>query len=71
MASNQCGLPFAHSLLHPRFWLTWIALGFVFLVSLMPQTLRHYLGRSIGKLTYANNKKRRNIVLSNIKIAFP
>ncbi len=70
-ASKQCGFPFTLSLLHPQFWLTWIALSIVFLVSIMPQTLRHYLGRSIGKLTYTKNKKRRNIVLSNIKIAFP
>jgi len=33
--------------------------------------MRHYLGRNIGKLIYAKNKKRRQIVLINIKIAFP
>ena len=70
-ASHECGFPFALSLLHPRYWLTWIGLSFIFLISLMPQPLRHYLGRSIGKLAYAKNKKRRNIVLSNIKTAFP
>ena len=69
--NQQGGFPLTLSLLHPRFWLIWIGLSFVFLISLMPQSLRHYLGRSIGKLTYAYNKKRRNIVLTNIKIAFP
>jgi lauroyl/myristoyl acyltransferase len=43
----------------------------VFLVSLMPQAMRHYLGRNIGNLTYAKNKKRRQIVIRNIEIAFP
>jgi len=37
----------------------------------MPQKLRHFLGRMIGNLTYSQNKKRRDVVLSNIKIAFP
>jgi lipid A biosynthesis lauroyl/palmitoleoyl acyltransferase len=70
-ASNQCGFAFAPSLLHPQYWLTWLILGFIFFISLMPQALRHYLGEIIGKLIYAKNKKRRNIVLTNLKIAFP
>ncbi len=37
----------------------------------MPQTVRHFLGRAIGNLIYSKNKKRRDIVLINIKIAFP
>jgi lauroyl/myristoyl acyltransferase len=37
----------------------------------MPQAMRHYLGRNIGNLTYAKNKKRRQIVIRNIEIAFP
>lgn len=69
--SNHCSFPFATSLLHPRHWFTWIWLGVVFLISLMPQTMRHYLGRNIGNLTYTKNKKRRQIVIRNIKIAFP
>ena len=40
-------------------------------LSYMPQTVRHFLGRAIGNLIYSKNKKRRDIVLINIKIAFP
>jgi len=69
--SRPCGSPFKKSLLHPRFWPTWLGLGVLFLISLMPQMMRHYMGRKIGKLIYAYNKKRRQIVLINIKIAFP
>ncbi|MCK5896796.1 MAG: lysophospholipid acyltransferase family protein [Cocleimonas sp.] len=68
---HSCELPFTRFLLSPRFWLTWVSLGLVFILSLMPQVLRHYLGRSIGNITYRRNKKRRDIVLTNIKIAFP
>ncbi len=70
-ASDHCGSAFKTSLLYPRFWVTWLGLGVLFLISLMPQIMRHYMGRKIGKLIYAHNKKRREIVLINIKIAFP
>jgi lauroyl/myristoyl acyltransferase len=69
--SHTCGLPFKRSFFHPRFWLTWAGLVLVFFVSLMPQFVRHFIGRNIGSLIYAKNKKRRHIVLTNIKIAFP
>jgi lauroyl/myristoyl acyltransferase len=69
--SHHCGFSFKLSFLHPRFWFTWAGLGLVFFVSLMPQRLRHFIGRHIGSIIYAKNKKRRNIVLTNIKIAFP
>jgi len=67
----SCGFPFVLSFLHPRFWLTWIGLAIVFFISLMPQVLRHFLGRSIGYLIHTKNTKRCHIVASNIKIAFP
>ena len=69
--NHHCGSPFSKQLLHPRFWPTWLGLGLVWILSLMPQVVRHFLGRAIGNLTYNKNKKRRNIVLTNIKIAFP
>ena len=70
-AAHSCGFPFVLSLLHPRFWLTWIGLSIVLLISLMPQVLRHFLGRCIGYLIYTKNTKRCHIVSTNIKIAFP
>jgi len=69
--SHHCGSALSSQLLHPRFWLTWLGLGGMFTLSLMPQSVRHFLGRSIGKLIYTKNQKRRHIVLTNIKIAFP
>lgn len=69
--SHHCSFSFTTSLLHPRHWLTWAGLGIIFFISIMPQTLRHCLGRGLGNITYAKNKKRRQIVISNIKIAFP
>ena len=69
--AKSCGTPFQLNLLHPRFWLTWIGLLFIFILSWMPYPVRHSLGRSIGNITYAKNKKRRQVVTENIQIAFP
>ena len=68
---KQCGVPFTKGLLHPRHWLAWLGLGLAYLVSWLPTGIRHTIGRKIGDLTYQRNKKRRNIVLTNLRLAFP
>lgn len=70
-SSNNVEVNFKFSFLQPRYWLTWTGLSIFFLVSLLPQSLRHLIGRFIGRLIYFRNKKRRHIVLTNIKIVFP
>ncbi len=69
--SQPCGIKFTPSLLHPKFLLTWLALGLFYLVSLMPVAVRHALGRQVGNSIYKRNAKRRNTVLVNLNIAFP
>lgn len=69
--SQSCGLPFTFSLLHPKYCLSWLGLGVTVLVSLLPTSARHILGRKIGEYIYNNKKKRRNTVHTNLKIAFP
>jgi len=68
---QRCGLPFTLSLLHPKYWLTWLGLGIAAIVSLFPTSIRHAIGKKIGSYIYNNNKKRNNIVTTNLKIAFP
>ncbi|MCK5901719.1 MAG: lysophospholipid acyltransferase family protein [Cocleimonas sp.] len=68
---TACGTTFSLKLLHPRYLLTWIGLGFAALLSLMPTLIRHGIGKRIGRLIYAKNNKRRTIVLTNLAIAFP
>lgn len=68
---QRCGLPFTLSLLHPKYWLTWLGLGLAAITSLFPTSVRHALGGKIGEYIYNNNKKRKHIVDTNLKIAFP
>lgn len=68
--SKECGFKFTASLMHPKFWLTWIGLSIFYLISYMPVSIRHALGRQIGNFTY-KSPRRRNTVCSNLKVAFP
>ena len=69
--SQRCGLPFTLSLLHPKYWLTWLGLGIAAIVSLFPTSMRHSIGKKVGAYIYNNNRKRKNIVNTNLAIAFP
>ncbi len=69
--SQECGIKFRLLLLHPKFWLTWFGISIYFFISLFPVSIRHFLGRKVGKFTFERNKKRRHYVETNLKIAFP
>ncbi len=68
--SNQCGIKFTASLLHPKFIPTWMGLAIFYLMSLMPVSVRHAVGRKIGNFMY-KSPWRRNTIRSNLKVAFP
>ena len=55
----------------PNYWPTWIGLGCLRLVCLLPHGLRLAIGRGIGGLAYRFAGKRRAIVRRNIELCFP
>jgi KDO2-lipid IV(A) lauroyltransferase len=57
--------------LHPRFWPTWIGLGFMRAVALLPLPLIALLGAGLGMLLYTLHTGRRRIVRINIARCFP
>ncbi len=57
--------------LHPRFWLLWLGLGLLWLVSLLPYALLMRLGRWLGGLMYHLARSRRHIVERNLELCFP
>lgn len=69
--NRDCGIRFDTSLLHPKYLLSWVGLSVFTVISLLPNSVRHFLGRTVGKFIYHRNKKRRNTVTTNLKIAFP
>jgi Kdo2-lipid IVA lauroyltransferase/acyltransferase len=57
--------------LHPRFWLLWLGLGLLWLVSLLPYSVLMRLGRWLGGLMYRLARSRRQIAARNLELCFP
>jgi KDO2-lipid IV(A) lauroyltransferase len=57
--------------LTPKYWLTWLVVGFLYLLSWLPFRLQLWLGRQIGNLLHRVLKKRRKIAAQNIALCFP
>lgn len=67
----MCNSPFSRDLLKPQYWLTWLGIFFMFLLSVMPLAIRQWVGGIIGSILLHSNDKRRNIARKNLSIVFP
>ena len=63
------GIPLHY--LAPGFWPTWIGLGLLRFVSILPDGVRQLIGRGLGRVLLKNNRKRSEIVKLNLEWAFP
>ena len=59
------------SLLHPRYWLLWVAIGLFWSLIQLPHAWRLAVGRQLGHLVYLFAKRRKHIALKNLKLCFP
>lgn len=57
--------------LHPKYWLTWLSMGFLWLLSQLPWKLQMMIGSGIGRLMFHLLKRRRVICQKNLGLAFP
>ncbi|MFT4765785.1 MAG: KDO2-lipid IV(A) lauroyltransferase [Oleispira sp.] len=57
--------------LHPRYWITWLGIGIMFLMSLLPNKAQMWLGTQLGTLMYKQGGIRLTITRTNIKACFP
>ena len=64
-------ITFSPSMLHPRYWLTWLAMGLWWLCAQSPYGLLLFLGRGFGRIFYWLGGERRKIVERNIELCFP
>jgi lauroyl-KDO2-lipid IV(A) myristoyltransferase len=69
--SNVDRYRFTFDLLHPRYWLTWLAMALFFIFTLLPLPVVDWLGERIGGLVAKKNRKRFNIVKVNLSLCFP
>ena len=59
------------SLLHPRYWLSWVGLGLLRLLSFIPLPILWLLGGALGGGLYYLHAARRHIAVRNIESCFP
>ncbi len=59
------------SLLNPRYWLTWLGLGCLWLLVQLPWQVQMWLGKQLGLLLFKTLKRRRYICCVNLELAFP
>lgn len=55
----------------PRYWLIWVGLGWLRLMSLLPVRGQLAAGRGLGKLVYWLLPERRRIAANNLGLCFP
>ncbi|SIS42935.1 LpxL/LpxP family Kdo(2)-lipid IV(A) lauroyl/palmitoleoyl acyltransferase [Neptunomonas antarctica] len=55
----------------PKYWLTWVGLGILYLISLLPYPVQIKLGNRVGDLMHRLFKSRRHITQVNIRLCFP
>ena len=62
---------FEASMLSPVYFLTWLGVGLLYLISLLPIQLQLLLGKILGKALYTIGLHRKKIVEVNLKLCFP
>ncbi|MGL9773885.1 MAG: Kdo(2)-lipid IV(A) acyltransferase [Sodalis sp. (in: enterobacteria)] len=62
---------FNSSLLHPRYWLTWLGIGALYLLVLLPYPLLYALGTRLGRLAMHFMRHREVIARRNLQLCFP
>lgn len=56
---------------HPKYWLLWLLIAMLYLITWLPYHFQMWLGKWLGRLLYHTAKKRRKIVARNIELCFP
>lgn len=63
--------PFKVAFLGPRYWLTWVGVFFLYIISWLPHKLQLLMGKYLGRLVHRFMKRRRHIAEVNIRLCFP
>lgn len=72
MSSHQeIHAKFTKNLLHPRHWLTWLCIGILYVLVLLPYPIIYQLGTKLGLLSRRFIGKRQEIARQNLKLCFP
>ncbi|MFT3990126.1 MAG: hypothetical protein QM680_01830 [Luteolibacter sp.] len=60
-----------HPLWHPMLWPTWLALGLMRVLILLPWRTQIFLGKWFGRIAFALLQGRRKVITINLRLCFP
>lgn len=69
--SNYFDRRFPLSLLHPKFWLTWVGIFILVLFAILPAFVRDPIARILAKLVMKIATKPINVARANLRLCFP
>lgn len=55
----------------PKYWLTWLTMSFLYIISWLPYGVQIWLGKQVGRLLHKLMKSRRKIADRNLALCFP
>lgn len=56
---------------HPRYWLTWLSIAVLYVISWLPYKVQILMGKAVGHLLFKALKSRRKVAERNLELAFP
>ncbi|RWR01948.1 lipid A biosynthesis lauroyl acyltransferase [[Pantoea] beijingensis] len=62
---------FSRELMHPRYWFTWLGIGILYLVVLLPYPVLYHMGCGLGRLSMHFLKRRVYVARRNLELSFP
>ena len=62
---------FQWAFLTPKYWLTWLSIALLFLISWLPYRVQRFIGKGLGKLLWKFGQKRVRIARRNLELCFP
>lgn len=62
---------FQYYFLKPKYWPTWLGLGFLYALVQLPYPVIHFMGTRLGRLSMRLLKRRRDIARRNLELCFP
>ena len=62
---------FDRSFFNPKYWLPWLTVALLWLITFLPFGVQLFLGKWLGRLLYVTVKSRRKIAQRNIELCFP
>lgn len=61
----------SRALFYPRYWLTWLGIGVLYAVVLLPYPLLYHFGNGLGRLAMRFMKRRVAVARRNLELCFP